>query len=164
MINDKKIFSRYNHKTGMFWSGGSWHKKKGDKGISEAEHEAMRTGEAKKNLYSLLSDSDLRRKEREYNFVANEGGEGHNPYTNEIERRYEAGAKNRESEKNLKEEKFKKTWTKEETAIRRKTWNDWATKENIIFNAEGVNAINKKQAELGWGMADLQKAVKMHGG
>jgi len=50
MINDNRINARYNHKTGMFWAGGSWHKKKGDKGISEAEHEALRTGNYEKFL------------------------------------------------------------------------------------------------------------------
>jgi len=55
--------------------------------------------------------------------------------------------------------KMRAEWTIETTKSRRQTWNAWAC--GLNGNISG-KVIANKERELGWTMADLKEAVKMH--
>jgi hypothetical protein len=100
--------------------------------------------------YSEMTQRQLIEGQERYNNLHNEGAEGYNPFTDELDRR-------------VIEKKYTKTeWTRELTIQRREEWNKFA-KSFRVMDAEVKALIMKKQAEQGWWMSDLKKAIKKHG-
>ena len=151
-----------------------------------------------------LTHEQLINKIKQYDNVHNEGGDGYNPYKEELSRRQFEYEKNRV--KSPEEQKyallkeiaaldcsiaresgsydadrisalrsqiegieakqdaaFLDIWTLEITKSRRIEWNTFASAAMANHSRKELPAvITKKQRELGWGMDDLRKAVKIH--
>jgi hypothetical protein len=94
-----------------------------------------------------LTHAQLKAQETKYNNIHNEGAEGFNPFTNELERR---GNEEFEAMKNAENEE----WTKEVTIARRAEFNSHKPTRATL---------PKIQKDLGYTFFDLQNAIKRHG-
>jgi hypothetical protein len=162
-----------------------------------------------------MTNQELRDAARTYDKVNNEGGEGYNPYSQELERReheelreqakahaktpqgkidalyrrikIECGSVAREwgnteeidalqsslyaEIEKIKAEidaEFLKIWTLETTKARREEWNNFANGTLIPMSKAGKSAemhriMRNREKDQGWTLADLKKAVTLHG-
>lgn len=141
---------------------------------------------------SVKKENENRReKEKLYDNLHNEGGEGYNPFrekggpsppkgmalsekkdrlksimagTSIDDPRY---AELQEQVKDIEKQElseFLKEWTKEKTASRRLEWNAWVSSFKQKGKKITSSDIAKKEKEQGWRAETLKKAVALHGG
>lgn len=105
--------------------------------------------------YSNMTNSDLARAARQYDVTNNEGGEGYNPYLEELDRRYSEMQKATIAAQ-------KAEWTPEVTAERKERWNA-AVKANMPagkMNATQMQAfIDKIENIVGFNYTDMKSAI-----